>query len=176
MECIVARNYYDVGGGLGLKNKHKKLNYKTFSSSLLQMSLSIGNDGAVGYGAAGGASWRVDYGATSRGVGVTGSVEGGILCYGREANSDLWIWSGNATAPSWACPSPRRHGCKQSRPDVNGTQSDPVCAVRTPCPPCGETPRRPRHRAARPQSKHLLPHAYDPLDPASSQLVATQSL
>lgn len=57
--------------------------------------LSTGNDAAVGYGAVEGASWGVDYGATC--VEATGSVVGETLCYGREVNSDLWIWSGNAT-------------------------------------------------------------------------------
>lgn len=57
--------------------------------------LSTGNDAAVGYGAVEGASWGVGYGATC--VEATGSVVGETLCYGREVNSDLWIWSGNAT-------------------------------------------------------------------------------
>ena len=79
-------------------------------------NLSTGNDAVVGYGAVEGASWGVDYDATSHGVEGTGSVEGGILGYGMEVNSGLWIWSGNVTAPSWECPSLRRHGCKQFRP------------------------------------------------------------
>lgn len=79
-------------------------------------SLSIDSDVVVGYGAVGRASGGVDYGVTSHGAGVTGSAEGGILCYGRVVNNDLWIWSGNVTDQSWECPSPHTHGCRQSHP------------------------------------------------------------
>lgn len=87
-------------------------NYKT---SLPFLSI----DNGVGAGcAAMGASWE-DYGVTWDGVEETGSEEeeGEILCCGRGVNNGPWIWSGNVSAPSWECPSPRRHGCRRSLPE-----------------------------------------------------------
>lgn len=57
--------------------------------------------------------------------------------------------------------------------DVSGTRSDPAGVRRTPCPLCGGIPPHPRRPAVRLQSKRLPPHACGPLDPASSQLVAS---
>lgn len=53
--------------------------------------------------------------------------------------------------------------------DGSGTRCDPVGVARTPYPPYGEIPPRPRRPAARLQNTRLRPHACGPLDPASFQ-------
>lgn len=66
-----------------------------------------------------------------------------------------------------------RRVARANSPDANGTRSGPVGVARTPCPPSGGIPPRPRRPAAHLQNKRRPPRACGPSDPASFQSAAS---